>query len=90
MSVAVTLRASRPLRVVDEALLRGGGTVFAPFKFHWWELRLECGHTVERRIRWRQVPNPSRGWAAQHRGVSLDRLPDPPRHARCEDCARLR
>lgn len=76
------------LRKVTEARLRGGGSIFAPgLKHHWWELRLECGHTVERRIRWRPIPNPRRGWAAQHAGVSLDRLPDAPKRVRCEDCA---
>jgi hypothetical protein len=77
-----------PLRAVVEARLRGGGSIVAPFKSHWWNLRLECGHTVERRIRWKPVPNPRRGWAAQHHGPSLTRLPDPPKRARCEECAR--
>lgn len=77
-----------PRRKVEQAMVRGGGSIFAPFKFHWWELRLECGHTVERRIRWLPVERPLRGWHAQHRGVSLWRLPPDPQYARCEECGR--
>jgi hypothetical protein len=80
------LGAAAPLRTVGTAYLRGGGSILGPFKYHWWELHLACGHTVERRIRWARIPNPPRGWAAQHRGVSLDRLPEPPQRARCAQC----
>lgn len=70
------------------ASVRGGGSILAPsFKYHWWQLQLECGHTVERRIRWLSVANPRRGWAALHRGPSLTRLPPDPKHAQCEVCA---
>lgn len=83
------MRANRdPLRNVTQALLRGGGSLLAPFKHHWWELRLECGHVTERRIQWRPTANPRRGWAAQHHGPSLERLPGAPKRARCESCAR--
>lgn len=79
-----------PKRKVTEAHLRGAGSVFAPFKFHYWLLDLDCGHTVERRIRW-LPPEPGayvrRGWAAQHRGPSLTRLPPDPVTAHCEVCA---
>lgn len=77
-----------PLRAVVRAHLRGGGSAFAPFKHHWWELDLECDHVVERRIAWLPVPNPRRGYAAQHHPPSLDRLPPPPKSARCEECLR--
>lgn len=78
---------ARPLRAVSTSLVRGGGSTLSPgMKFHWWELHLECGHVVERRIRWTPVANPNRGWAAQHHGVSLTRLPAAPTRARCEFC----
>lgn len=79
-------KLAAPLRAVEKALLRGGGSILSSFKYHWWELRLECGHTVERRIKWSPIPNAPRGWAAQHRGVSLTRLPPEPKKARCEFC----
>lgn len=79
----------KPLREVRQARLRGGGAIFASFKYHWWELELSCGHTVERRIRWLPIKNAPRGWAAQHRGVSLTRLPGAPKRARCEECPSL-
>lgn len=83
--------ASAPLRAVKESHLRAGATsVFVAFKTHWWELDLECGHTVERSIRWKKIPNPPRGYAAQHNPPGLDRLPDPPKSARCEMCSRER
>ena len=49
-------------------------------KHHWWVLELACGHVVERRVRWLPDPSgrPPRGYAAQHQGVPLTRLPDPP------------
>lgn len=75
-----------PLRKARDVTLKGGGSIMAQFKFHWWELELECGHVVERRIRWRKIDNPPRGFAAQHHSPSLTRLPDRPRGARCEFC----
>jgi hypothetical protein len=77
------------MKQVVDARLRGGGSTFAPFKYHWWELDLDCGHTMEKRIRW--LPpldgsRPSRGYAAQHRGVSLTRLPPEPKRAKCDVC----
>ena len=78
---------TRPLRLVTKAQLRGGGSILGPFKFHWWDLVLDCGHEVERRCRYRRIDNPPRGFAAMHRGVSLDRLLPAPKKVRCEFCA---
>lgn len=75
-----------PLRSVVNPHLRGGGSIFAPFKYHWWELDLECGHTVERRIRYVKIDDPRRGYAAQHRGPGINRVPAPPKRARCHEC----
>lgn len=52
-------------------------------KHHYWFLKLACGHEVERRIRWRPQAGAPRGWGAVWNGPSLNRLPDPPRRARC-------
>lgn len=76
---------------VTKAVLKGGGSLFASFKYHWWELELACGHTVERRIRWKPRSDgkrPARGWSALHHPPGLDRLPDPPKRAKCEFCER--
>jgi hypothetical protein len=81
-------RPTDPWRKVTKAVARGGGSIFAPIKFHWWYLTLECGHEVERRIRWLPIENAPKGWAALHRGVSLDRLPPDPKRARCSECGR--
>jgi hypothetical protein len=75
-----------PHRTVVDARVRGGGSIFSGRKYHWWELTLDCGHVVERRIRWTKIDNPRRGWAAQYAPPSLDRLPPEPKHARCELC----
>lgn len=79
---------SGPLRPVTREMLRGGQTIFANFHIHWWELTLDCGHTVERRCRYR--PNPDgytrRGWAALHHPPGIDRLIDAPKRVRCEEC----
>lgn len=78
----------KPLRK-GKAILRGGGTILSSFKFHWWEIELECGHVVERRVRWLPPQDGSRaprGYAAQWQGVPLNRLPNPPQSARCEEC----
>lgn len=80
---------NRPKRKVVKCVLRGGSSFLANFKYHFWELHLECGHVVERRIRWK--PDPKREWqrrgfSAMHHGPGLDRLPEEPKSARCEEC----
>lgn len=81
-----------PMRVATNAHLRGGSaSIFAGFKSHWWVLVLSCGHEVERNVRWLAPADgskPRRGYAAQWHGPSLDRLPEPPKQARCEFCGR--
>ena len=83
-----------PLRTVVEAKRRSGqGGLLSPhyFAIRWWDLVLECGHTVERTRSidyppgWGQVP---RGMARMHHPPPDD--PDyekpPPKRARCEFC----
>lgn len=81
-----------PLRLVVKPELHAGGSVLAGWlKHHWWELELDCGHQVERRIRYLPPVDgsrPRRGWAAQHHGPSVSRIPPPPKRARCEWCGR--
>lgn len=81
-----------PWRNVVRAALHGGGSINRPFKYHWWVLGLDCGHEVERRVKWLPPPDgsrPARGFAAQHHGVSLTRTPPAPTRARCEECASI-
>jgi hypothetical protein len=49
----------------------------------WWELRLVCGHTVERLVKYKVVPGLSRG--GKSRRSETDIMPAP-RRARCEFC----
>ena len=78
-----------PFRTVTSAHVRSGQTIFKNFSTSWWELRLECGHLVERRIRWLPERNgPTiRGFGNLHRPPSRTRLPKAPTRARCEECA---
>lgn len=78
-----------PFRAVEGSTVRSGQTIFANFSHSWWELRLECGHTVDRRIRWLPERNGPkvRGFGNLHRPPSRNRLPNPPRRVRCEECA---
>lgn len=82
-----------PLRTVAKALQKAGGTWLGPvsFKYRWWELHLECGHVVERRMRYLPPADgsaPPRGYGALHHGVSADRVPPAPERVRCEVCSR--
>lgn len=80
-------------RRVVKAHLRSGSTIIAnpSIKYHFWSLELECGHEIERRVRWLPQTglNRRRGWSAQHHGVPLSRTPPEPQHVDCEECRRL-
>jgi hypothetical protein len=77
--------AGRP--VDSESWMSGRGSVLGPDtsrRTKWFELRLSCGHEVERAVRYRSLgPRASRG-GTQHRS-GRDVLP-PPRRVRCEHC----
>lgn len=80
-----------PLRTVTRADLRSHASLFASFKTHYWDLTLDCGHVTERSIRYLPPPDGERvrrGWAALRHPPSLSRIGDPPKRARCEQCAR--
>lgn len=77
-----------PRRKVERAIVRAGASIpKSEFKYRWWLLVLECGHEVERRIKYLRVDNPARGYAAQWQGVPPSRIPPAPKYAFCEDCA---
>lgn len=68
-------------------LMTGRGSLLGPDtarRTAWWEMRLECGHQVERTVRYppRSTPVPYR------RRRSLDDALPPPRRVRCEQCPR--
>lgn len=82
------MRAAKPWRsVVGVGCIREGrGGLLGPDttrRTAWRELALECGHTVERTIRYKPAEKPQRG-GTQHRSP-VDALP-PPRRVRCEFC----
>jgi hypothetical protein len=82
-----------PMRVVTRALERGGkvGFGFAHGRgiyTRWWDLVLECGHTVERTARYeRGASGGRRGFARMHHLPSADMMLPPPKRVRCEMCA---
>jgi hypothetical protein len=81
------VRPAHPWRAVCSFRRREGrGSVLGPDtvrRARWWELELECGHRVERFVRYRPQDRPQRG-GTQHRSGS-DVLPAP-RRVRCELC----
>jgi hypothetical protein len=74
------------MRKVVSAQCRAGQTLLANFHVRWWELQLECGHVVERNVKWKPDPNAPRGWSALHNPPKMSRLPDAPKRARCDFC----
>lgn len=76
-------------RDVTESVLRAGcGSVLGPDtrrRTRWWDLRLECGHHVERHVRYRKLDSPARQGT---RRAAADVLPPVARVA-CRECARL-
>lgn len=76
-----------PLRAVRSAeMLSGRGSVLGPDtsrRARWWVLDLECGHRVERGVRYRQQLHTRRGQAGAR--LASDVLPAPAR-ARCGSC----
>lgn len=55
-----------------------------PVKFYFWELVLDCGHTVERRCRY--VEGGTTGFGRMLHGRSIEDLKSPPKKAHCEFC----
>lgn len=78
----------RPLRnVVASKIRTGRGSVLGPDtwrRMHWWELRLACGHVVERPARYPPRSDRHLVGAPRFRDEALPA----PRRARCGDCGR--
>ncbi|MCA1844472.1 MAG: hypothetical protein LC792_15040 [Actinobacteria bacterium] len=73
------------LVVTVVGLREGRGSVLGPDTFRrtrWWELRLECGHLVERTVRYRYREHADRG----RRPRRADEVTPAPRWAYCEFC----
>lgn len=68
--------------------MSGRGSVLGPDtsrRTRWWELRLECGHEVERTVRYSKRPGPAARYSRARSGSDV--LPAPKR-VRCELCPR--
>lgn len=64
----------------------GGGMV------RWWSVTLECGHEVERPIRFpKQIASKAwrRGWGAIYHKRPLSEALSPPKRCRCEYCPKV-
>lgn len=77
-----------PLRRVVAASPRVMSSILASFKTWRWFLDLECGHQVDRRIKYLPDTGPfrRRGFAALWHPPEASRIPPPPRSARCDQC----
>lgn len=78
-----------PWRDVHEPRLRHGrsGLGSQTYSRRWWDLRLDCGHLVERTARAKPGAAGGRsGFALMNHPVSDDELLPPPKRVRCEDC----
>ena len=77
-----------PLRKVIDSHYRSGQSIFASFTIRWWDLQLECGHSVERRMRFpKQVGRAIRGYAIMHHPRKHGEELPPPGRVRCEFCS---
>lgn len=79
----------KPLRLVVDAHGPRQGRCIGnnALSMAWWELTLECGHVVERRVRFpKQVGHARRGFAVLHRPRSIGEALPAPKRVRCEWC----
>jgi len=78
-----------PLRRVMKSAKRSGmfGMGMQGLKSSWYELDLECGHAVERSMRYVNLHGAApQGWARHHGGRSTEEELPAPRSVRCERC----
>lgn len=80
-----------PLRRVLQATLREGRVgLFTANGIYtrWYEMKLECGHEVERTARYRppEQGRARRGWARLHHLPDPDLALPPAKRVRCESC----
>ncbi len=79
----------KPLRQVLKAKLRVATSLYASFKFRFWDLTLDCGHEVERPVR--HTPGSKyRGFAAMHQGRPFNEVLPVPKRVRCEYCPEVK
>lgn len=86
------MAVKHPLRtVVDPGHPRSGRCIGNNrITMQWWELRLECGHTVERPLRFpKQTGRPRRGWQIMHRPRPTSEALPAPKRVRCDSCPAL-
>ncbi len=76
-----------PMRRVDDAVLMPMTSILASFKGYYWLLTLECGHEVERGVRY-QPGHGRRGFALLHHPPGQAAILAAQERARCEVCAR--
>lgn len=80
-----------PLRRVEKVTYRVMSSLLSSFKTYRWFMTLECGHDIDRPIRY--LPQTTgvkrRGFAALWHPPGPDRIPEPPKRARCEYCPPL-
>lgn len=79
---------TKPLRAVVKAMPHTGRCIGNnQITIQWWELTLECGHEVERPLRFpKQVGRQTRGWAIMHHPRRMGEALPAPLRARCERC----
>jgi hypothetical protein len=70
-------------RVVN-ASMQEGQSIIRKFPSRWWELTLECGHVVERPVRYKNSHTTQRGWSWRLRSRA-DAL-KPVTRAKCDCC----
>jgi len=78
-----------PLRkVVTAHLSECSNTIGASFGMRWWDIELECGHHVERRVRFPKQTgiHKRRGFAVLWHPRGRDEALPAPKRCRCERC----
>ena len=81
----------KPFRKVVTAAAREGTSIgLGAGMCRWWTLTLDCGHEVERTIKFpKQTGSVRRGFAAiYHKRPLSEKLP-PPKRCRCDFCPDL-
>jgi len=86
-----------PLRKVIKGRWRVCQSILINSRSRWWDLELECGHFVERRVLYRRA-DPAKGeqpttpgWKGPGaRSINPARIKPHPKRVRCEDCARIK
>lgn len=80
----------RPFRKVVKAVLHEGQTIIKNFHIRWWDVELDCGHHVERGVRYKPG-HTRRGWGMIHRPPSLTNVQDfTAKRLQCDRCPKER